>query len=78
MTDADRRDILGPLYELARMIADGHSDKEITKALGMSRKTLHLRQEAIAFLCNVDRSRNVRIQIGRWWESHDTEYRRAA
>lgn len=79
MTDAERRAVLEPrLYEVARMVADGHSDKQITAALSISRKTLHLRITAIAFLVNADTSRNVRTQIGRWWESHDRDDRSRA
>jgi DNA-binding NarL/FixJ family response regulator len=79
MTDAERRAVLEPrLYDVARMVADGYNDKQITATLRISRKTLHLRITAISYLVHADQSRNVRTQIGRWWESHDRDTRNAA
>lgn len=56
------------LHTIAQLVADGRSDKQIAARVHLSTHMVRVHLDAIAFLCEVDRSRNIRVQIGRWWE----------
>lgn len=56
------------LRTIARLVANGRSDKQIAARVHLSVTMVRVHLEAVAYLCDVDRSRNIRVQIARWWE----------
>lgn len=72
VSDDDRRQLLEPrLYDVARLVAEGWPEKAIAMSLGVSRRTLWVRVNAIAFLIHAQPDKDTKIQIARWWESHE-------
>lgn len=58
--------------EVAGMIADGYTDKQIQAHLGVSASTLRCHIELIVARWDLDRSRNIRVQIA--WLVIDDRY----
>lgn len=49
--------------EVARLVADGWADKQIATELGINEETVGYHVGRIVMAWNLDRSRNVRVQI---------------
>lgn len=55
---------------VAELIADGHMDKEICSIMHINRGTVTAHLQVIAMKLNLDRTRNLRVQLA-WLVIHD-------
>lgn len=53
--------------EVAQFVADGLSNKQIARRLGISARRVHAHVTALAFLAGVDPQKNTRVQLALWW-----------
>lgn len=55
--------------EVAQLIAQGLTDKQIIATLPISDRRLRYHIRRLVELSGADRSRNVRVQIAVWWRT---------
>jgi two-component system response regulator NreC len=65
--------------EVFRLLALGHTDKQIGGLLNISYDTVRVHVEALAFRLRMIRGRNTRVLLSNyWWKHHATEQDKAA
>jgi DNA-binding NarL/FixJ family response regulator len=56
--------------EVAALIADGSTSKQIAARLGISTRRVRIHVTALAYLIDADPSKSIHVQIALWWRRH--------
>ena len=62
------------LLEVAELVADGCTDKQIAARLGIGYNTARIHVAAIAFRLQIPGGANTRVLIARWWWRHHPDF----
>src|SRR5690348_13186066 len=60
-------DLTPRLHEVAGLVAEGLTDKQIAARLGIEYNTARIHVAAIAFRLKIPGGNNTRVLIARWW-----------
>jgi len=63
----DLADLTPRQIAVAALIAKAWSDKDIAAELGIKHSTVRVHIEALAYRCELDPTRSLRIQIALWY-----------
>lgn len=59
--------------EVARMVADGLTNKTIAGLLGISDRRVQAIVSSVVYLLGIDGAKDERVEIARWWNAQARE-----
>lgn len=67
-------DLTPRLRDVAELVAEGLTDKQIAARLGIGYNTARIHVAAVAFRLKIPGGNNTRVLIARWWWRHHPDF----